>query len=195
MKKTVVIRTPTGEEVESSKTSMILKELNRYRHRKRVETAKEFEKRCQEYFEFCGENDIIPTIEMLAAACGTTRQTIFRWFKGTHRDKEWQRIAESAVQTIRAATETAGQEGILSPPIAIFTLKAHGWSDTRPLEALPDYGCGIDTTASGTALLGEYKALYGKGQLPEGNAEEADPEPEDLFVIDEDEETELPEWL
>ena len=188
--KKMIIRTLTGEEVEASKTRMILNQLSGYRRRKIAKTAEEFEKRVSEYFEWCTENEVLPTIEMLSAACGTTRTTIFRWSKGQYRDREWQRIAIAAIQAVRAATEVAGQEGILSPPIAIFTLKAHGWSDNKPLDELPGCGADYDAPINPATLLESYKASYGIE-----SDEDLEALGDDFMKLPQDEPKTLPEWL
>lgn len=189
--KKMIIRTLTGEEVEASKTRMILNQLSGYRRRKIVTSSAEFERRVSEFFAWCTENEVLPTIEALSSACGTTRQTIFRWSKGTYRgeDTEYRRIATAAIQAVRAATEIAGQEGILSPPIAIFALKAHGWSDTKPLEDLAGYAPEEIAAVNPKALLADYKSEYGIESGEDLNTLA------DAFMDIKTETVELPEWL
>lgn len=187
--KKIVIRTPGGEEVETSKRALITKTLAGYRHRQKPKTAHELDGRIADYFQFCQDTDTVPSIEVLSAAIGISRQSLFRWCKGMHCPKEWQELVLRARQTVYASIESAGIEGDMPMPLAIFQLKSFGWTEGKPLEDITGYAPDEIAAVNPKALLEDYKSEYGIE-----SSEDLDRLADDFMDI-EAKTVELPEWL
>ena len=189
-KKTITIRTADGSEVEASKRSIITKTLNGYRHRQKPKNAAELEKRIAEYFQFCQDLDIVPSIEMLSAAIGTSRQSFFRWCNGQYTTADWQNICIRARQAVYASIETAGMEQEIPMPLAIFQMKSFGWSDSKPLDEMTGYAPEELAPVNPKALIADYRKQY--GEIPDEDLTALG----EAFIVDTEADTvELPEWL
>lgn len=188
-KKKITIRTADGAEIEASKRALITRTLNGYRHRQKPKSAAEFDRRVSEYFQFCQEADCIPSIEVLCAAIGITRTTLFRWCKGENCTREWQEIALRARQAVYASIESAGIEGDMPMPLTIFQLKSFGWTEGKPLEDITGYAPDEIAAVNPKALLEDYRAQYGIESGEDLNTLA------DAFMDIKTETVELPEWL
>ena len=189
-KKKITIRTADGAEIEASKRALITRTLNGYRHRQKPKSAAEFDRRVSEYFQFCQEADCIPSIEVLCAAIGITRTTLFRWCKGENCTREWQEIALRARQAVYASIESAGIEGDMPMPLTIFQLKSFGWTEGKPLDETTGYAPEELAPVNPKALIADYKKQY--GEIPDEDLTALG----EAFIVDTEADTvELPEWL
>lgn len=195
--KKITIMTRDGNEVEQSKQAVINKALNSYRHRKKPKNIQELSARIDQYFKLCEELDLVPGLEALCAAIGTSRQSYHRWCRNEYCSQEWAEICRTAKQIIIAATEIATAEGTISAPCGIFSLKNFaGWHDARSLEQtdmLQGYGYDREPTESTTALLQAYRDFYAIENKTPDDATLSDLSAEVLNVPDDP--ITLPEWL
>lgn len=194
--KKIVIKTASGSEVEQSKQAVINKALNSYRHRKKPKNIQELSARIDQYFKLCEELDLVPGLEALCAAIGTSRQSYHRWCRNEYCSQEWAEICRTAKQIVIAATEIATAEGTISAPAGIFSLKNFaGWHDARSLEQtdlLQGYGYDREPTESTTALLQAYRDLYAIENKTPDDETLSDLAAEVMNVPDDET---LPEWL
>lgn len=107
--------------------------------------CQEVEERIKYFFNFCVENELRPTVELMALSVGVSRQALWQWEQeGSARGK----VISSAKQTLGALMEQWGVCGKINPTTMIFLLKNHhGYKDeisiepvqhTNSLAALPD---------------------------------------------------------
>ena len=197
MAKKLIIRTADGTEVEQDKMSVVMKTLNRWRHREKPKSLAELERRITEFFEFCEQMSIIPSVETCSTAIGVSRVSFNRWLHGQYCSSEWQRTIIMAHQAISAGIETATLEGRLHPATGIFALKAvSNWSDQRSLEAadaLSGYGYDTEPGQAPQALLEAYKKRYAIANKSCDDETLSDLTEEVLNVPDDP--ITLPEWL
>lgn len=96
--------------------------------------------RIHEYFMFCEERQMRPSIENLCLALGTSRQNFWNWCNGSNiqtRDSEWQELCVQARQVVICFLETAHLAGRINPASAIFLLKNWaGYRDSVELETV-----------------------------------------------------------
>lgn len=100
---------------------------------KKPENIDELQRAINNYFRLCQETDTRPGIEALALACGVDRVSFWRWCNGLHCSDEWARICCHARQMVATTTEALTISGKLSPPVGIFCLKQHGWTENQVL--------------------------------------------------------------
>lgn len=125
--------TPETEIVENRR-ALVTAKLISFRGRGKPKSIEELRERIDSVLMWCGEHDIIPSIEMLSAAIGVTTRTFQRWCNGLYCSETWKDICLEARQTVIAALEFATIDNKVTAPVGIFLLKAHGYSDTRSLE-------------------------------------------------------------
>ena len=98
---------------------------------KKPENIDELERAINNYFKLCQQTDTRPGIEALALACGVDRVSFWRWCNGLHCSDEWARVCCHARQMVATMTESLTISGKLSPPVGIFALKQHGWTENQ----------------------------------------------------------------
>lgn len=87
------------------------------------------EKRVDEFFQFCCEKSVKPTVEALALVCGVTRETLCEWQHSGSRNGE---IITRAKSVINALMTDWGVEGKLNPVTMIWLQKNnYGYSDSQ----------------------------------------------------------------
>ncbi len=96
--------------------------------------AAELEARINDYFEFCKNAEMLPSIESLSLALSISRKTFWTWTQGK-RGAEFEEITTRAKQMLCAFLETSMYQNKINAPCAIFALKnIAGWSDTQKIE-------------------------------------------------------------
>lgn len=92
-----------------------------------ITSPREIEQRLDDYFKYCEQKGLKPSIESVSLSLGITRQRFLNWRK---RGGEISEICEKAVQMIAAILEDSGINGELNPAAYCFTMKNHfGYSD------------------------------------------------------------------
>ena len=197
--KKIKVITEDGTEIEQTKRRLITNWLNKCRRRTKPKSEKELSERIDEYMNWCSDNDILPSIELLSASLAVTRQTYYRWCIGQHCSKSWQQICIQARQVVYGSTEQAGLSGEVNAPTAIFLLKNFGYSDQKTLDTLAMLqmnGYEEEAGESPKELYSRYARLYvlrSKDDADPGN--ETVPDLSAEFMNVPDEPSQLPEWL
>ena len=112
-----------------------IEELNALRRLPKVDTKnpREVEQRINDYFQFCADHEKRPTVEGLALALHTTRQTLFNWESKQDERGEIIRMAKSM---LNALIVDWGVEGRINPVTMIFLSKNNfGYRDNIQVEA------------------------------------------------------------
>lgn len=101
-------------------------------HKNEPEKARE---RITEYFEFCQQADRKPSVEGLALALGTSRQTLWIWEQSGGEIGE---IVGRAKTLINAMLTDFAMNSKISPVYGIWLQKNHfGYSETKQIEIVP----------------------------------------------------------
>ena len=86
-----------------------------------VRSNKELRKRIHEYFDYCTEQRVLPTVEGLALYCGYTRYTLHDWQTGKNKgfsdveaDFTTSNIVKKAVQTLAAFDASLAMSGAVN---------------------------------------------------------------------------------
>jgi len=97
-----------------------------------IQSAAEIEQRCNEYFQYCVQNNRRPIIQGLALALSTNRQSLINW---EGEDSPRGRVIGKAKQIIRALVEDWTVSGRINAPCGIFILKnIAGYQDSVTLD-------------------------------------------------------------
>lgn len=92
----------------------------------------EIENRIKFFFEFCAENNLRPTVELMALCIGVSRMALWRW---EQEGKERGEIISSAKQVLAAMMEQWGVRGKINPAAMCFLMKNHfHYADTYQIE-------------------------------------------------------------
>ena len=86
-------------------------------------TDEEFADRLNEFFEHCYETNEVPTIEKLALALGTTRQTLWDWETGERKGRLVSDMIKRAKSMISAMDAELAMTGKIQPVVYIFRAK------------------------------------------------------------------------
>lgn len=117
-------------------------------------TVKELDDRLNEYFDFCGTNDMRCGIETLSLALGVNRSKFWRWCQGLEKGQnpEWQTKCTLAKQYVTAFLEQLTLRGQLNPASSCFFLKNWaGYKDKYDI-ATDNEGTNILPTISATDI-------------------------------------------
>ena len=141
--------------------------------------SQEVERRIKYFFNFCVENELRPTVELMALSVGVSRQSLWQWEQeGSARGK----VISSAKQTLGALMEQWGVCGKINPTTMIFLLKNHhGYKDEISIEP-------VQRTNGLAALPDKSEILRRIPQKPEvlpGIETKADGEPDLSEILDE----------
>lgn len=113
-----------------------IQELNALRRLPKVDTKnpKEVEQRVNDYFQFCADHEKRPTVEGLALALHTTRQTLFNW---ENKQDERGEIIRMAKSMLNALLIDWSMTGALNPVTMIFLSKNNfQYRDSVQVEAM-----------------------------------------------------------
>ena len=90
----------------------------------KVKTDEECAERLNEFFQHCAENNELPTIEKMALALGTTRETVWKWETGvTNVSDDRRNIIKKAKEIISSMDAELAAKGKIPVPTYIFRAK------------------------------------------------------------------------
>ena len=116
------------------------------------------ERRIQEYFVLCAENDMKPTVKGFCNAIGITRQTLFDWKHGNFRANSHQEIILKAYGLLEELWESYLQNGKMNPIAAIFLGKNNfGYQDKQEYVVTPN--AGVQETVDVATIEAKYAEL------------------------------------
>lgn len=100
---------------------------------------RQVEQRITDYFNFCAERDMKPSVASMAMSLGVDRRTMWNWQVGnTHKTKEVRDIIKRAYNMLNAMIEEYMQNGKINPIAGIFFLKNHfGYDDKTEVVVTP----------------------------------------------------------
>ena len=103
------------------------------------------EKRIEEYFVICAEDDSKPSVAGLALAIGVDRKTIWQWSQTENSDRS--NTIKKAYQILNLMMEDYMQNGKINPVSGIFLMKNNfGYADKQEVIVTPNNPLG-DTTS------------------------------------------------
>lgn len=102
------------------------------------------EKRIEEYFVICAEDDSKPSVAGLALAIGVDRRRLWEWSQGENSDRS--DTIKKAYQILNLMMEDYMQNGKINPVSGIFLMKNNfGYADKQEVVLTPNNPLG-DTT-------------------------------------------------
>lgn len=120
---------------EMSKTVSLFDDLRQMPPVRKSDTAR-VEERVGQYFQFCEERDLKPSVEGLALALGTSRQVLWNWEQDSN-SKAGQIISRAKL-LINALLTDFTLNGKINFAYSIWLQKNHfGYSDTKTVELVP----------------------------------------------------------
>ena len=120
-------------ETKPAEMAALVADVESLRQQTIPQTAEQLEQRLRWFFRWCVDHQRRPTVELMALACGTSRQNLWKWEKAGGAKGE---AIARAKQTLAALMETWMIEGKINPVSAIFLLKNHHkYADAFQLEA------------------------------------------------------------
>lgn len=123
---------PTSKPEEMA---LLVADIEGLRRQTIPQTAEELEQRLRWFFQWCIDHQRRPTVELMALACGTSRQNLWKWEQAGGAKGE---VVSRAKQTLAALMETWMIEGRINPVSAIFLLKNHhAYKDQYEFQAQP----------------------------------------------------------
>ena len=113
---------PTAFEIDPTKTSTILKNIMTIASMPKCYTEDEFVTRFNDYFNFCVEQEVKPTVESFALAFGVTTATIRNWESGEYGSFK-KDLVKRGKTIMQAFLTNAVMEGSVNPVTYIFYSK------------------------------------------------------------------------
>lgn len=113
---------PTAFEIDPTKTSTILKNIMTISSMPKCVTEDEFVTRFNDYFNFCVEQEVKPTVESFALAFGITTQTVRKWESGEYGSFK-KDLVKRGKTIMQAFLTNAVMEGSVNPVTYIFYSK------------------------------------------------------------------------
>jgi hypothetical protein len=103
-----------------------------------ISDPKQVEKRINEYFDFCEENDRKPNIKGLGNWLGVSRETVNTWRRGDYRSVTHSDLIKKAVDLLEEMWWDYGNNGKVNPASWIFIGKnAFGMRDQQEVVIAP----------------------------------------------------------
>ena len=109
-------------------------------HQEKVKSDEELSSRLANYFQYCADNEIIPTMEEMAMWTGYTQTTVFDWISGKNKgfSSETSTIIKKAKELVKTFDAKLVTSGKLNPVTYFFRAKNYyGMSDTQKIEITP----------------------------------------------------------
>lgn len=104
-----------------------------------VSDPKQVERRIQEYFAFCAENDRKPNIKGLGNWIGVSGETVANWRRGIYREETHLKVIKKAIDMLEELWWDYGQNGKTNPASWIFIGKnAFGMKDVQDVVVTPN---------------------------------------------------------
>lgn len=114
--------TPSAFQIDPTKTSTILKNIMTISSMPKCMNEDEFVTRFNDYFNFCIEQEVKPTVESFALAFGVTTATIRNWESGEYGSFK-KDLVKRAKTIMQAFLTNAVMEGQVNPVTYIFYSK------------------------------------------------------------------------
>lgn len=137
------VKTEPGDNAKYLKHNMQISQLPQ------IDTsdAKQVEKRINEYFTICFENDMKPSVAGLALAVGVARKTLWEWANGVSREGTHRNAIKKAYQMLDAQMSDYMQNGKINPVSGIFLMKNNfGYADKTEVVVTPNSPLGAETS-------------------------------------------------
>lgn len=97
------------------------------------------ERRIDEYFQLCAQNDMKPTVKGFCNSLRINRQRLFEWRHGNHRGATHQAIILQAYDMLEELWENYMQNGKINPVSGIFLGKNNfGYADKQEYVLTPN---------------------------------------------------------
>lgn len=113
---------PSAFEIDPTKTSTLLKNIMTISSMPKCYNEDEFVTRFNDYFNFCIEQEVKPTVESFALAFGITTQTVRAWESGEYGDFK-RELVRRGKTIMQAFLTNAVMEGKVNPVTYIFYSK------------------------------------------------------------------------
>ena len=124
---------------EKSETlALNTKALNQLRNLPPVNSKdiSQIRERLNQYFSFCEQNNIFPSVSSMALSLGISRKTLWSW---SNDNTELGNLISNAKEVINALLEQFGADGTISPIYTIWLQKNHfNYADTVDIRARQD---------------------------------------------------------
>lgn len=161
-------------ELDVEPTKQIMKEILHNANKKPVKSDKECEERLAEYFLWCAEHGVRPTVEEMALAVGYSASTLWDWENGRSQSAYRSELVKKAKALIQTFDAKAVIQGGLNPLVYFFRAKNYyGMKDQQDIVVSP----------SQTPLGDEVNAEELKKKLDTNKIIDVD----DFMVIENDE--------
>lgn len=126
-----------------------------------ISDANQVEKRIQEYFAFCIENDRKPNIVGMANWLGVDRDTVASWRRGEYRVASHSTLIKKYITLLEELWVDYMQNGKVNPASGIFLGKnCFGYKDVQDVVVTPNNPLGNELSAEDIAV--KYKELPGE---------------------------------
>lgn len=79
--------------------------------------------RVNEFFAYCADNEVVPTMEMFSLAMGTVRAEVSRWVNQQTKGPVYSRVCQKAIELISAMDADMALHGKIQPVVYIFRSK------------------------------------------------------------------------
>lgn len=114
-----------------------------------ISDPKQVERRIQEYFAFCAENDRKPNIKGLGNWIGVSGETVANWRRGIYREETHLKVIKKAIDMLEELWWDYGQNGKTNPASWIFIGKnAFGMKDVQDVVVTPQNPLGDSPSAA-----------------------------------------------
>lgn len=163
--------------IPESDMSRIIRESFQYFNRTLVKSDEECAERLNDYFKQCNEEGQMPTVEDMALALGTTRQSIWEWENGQSCSRDRTYMVKKAKAIIAGIDAKLASEGKIPQVVYIFRAKNfYGMKDQQDVIVTPNTDP-LGDRRSGAELTQKYiDSVKGIEQKDAEGAEEPDSE-------------------
>lgn len=97
------------------------------------------QKRIEEYFNICIENEVKPSVEGMALALGVDRRTVYQWSVGETRKETHTPTIKKAYRLLNVLMADYMQNGKINPVSGIFLMKNNfGYADKQEVVLSPN---------------------------------------------------------
>ena len=122
-----------------SDISRIIRESYQYFNRPIVKSDEECADRLNDYFRQCNEEGQMPTVEDMALALGTTRQSVWEWENGQSCSRDRSYMVKKAKAIIAGIDAKLAAEGKIPQVVYIFRAKNfYGMKDQQDVIVTPN---------------------------------------------------------
>lgn len=132
-------RITTKAEVSKEMTTRIMNEIIYNGSKPRITTDEECEERLAEYFMWCAESGVRPTVEEMSLSLGYTRKTIWEWEQGNAQSKHRSYLIKKAKEYMASFDAKVVVEGGMNPLVYFFRAKNYyGMKDVQDVVITPN---------------------------------------------------------